>query len=166
MDSSYYIEPYLLQGTQGIRPPLQLERKVSPPGICCCCSRADRIQPSQRDLGLALHSTNQQRLSQESFGWGNLCLLRPPLTPSPATLTLARWWMMEWRSSDPSPKLGSDYNALHFAQSPVWAPLVQQRPGRCHSRSNLDKPARLIIRLLFRFASDSETSAATPWERV
>ena len=28
--------------------------------------------------------------------------------------------------------------------------------------SNLDKPARLIVRLLFGFVSDSETSVATP----
>ena len=30
----------------------------------------------------------------------------------------------------------------------------------------LDKPARLIVRLLFGFVSDSETSVATPWERL
>jgi len=30
---------------------------------------------------------------------------------------------------------------------------------------SLDKPARLIIRLLFGFVSDSETSATTPWEK-
>ena len=49
--------------------------------------------------------------------------------------------------------------------------VLSLSPGDIHklninTQSDVDKPARLIIRLLFGFVSDSETSAMTLWERV
>ena len=59
-------------------------------------------------------------------------------------------------------------------QNSIFITIVQHIPLMHSTTSDVtviglpvvDKPARLIIRLLFGFGSDSETSAVTPWERV
>ena len=48
----------------------------------------------------------------------------------------------------------------NFENSLDWPEVVEWCSSCTITR--VDKPARLIIRLLFGFASDSETSAATP----
>jgi len=115
-----------LSCTQGIcpplqaPPPLQLESKVSPPSSCCC-SRADHVQPSQKDSGLTSHPTNRQRLSQEWSCQRNLCLLRPSLTP-PSQLGSCQPHSRLCQMVDEGVKVvrslteGSNHNALHLAQ--------------------------------------------------
>ena len=82
-------------------------------------------------------------------------------------ITLKESWLLStWHQK----KLGLDEQ--HWdgrGKLPIYSCCWTASTGIKHHHiriSLLDKPARLIVRLLFGFVSDSETSVATPWERL
>ena len=69
-----------LDSAQQVGPPLvcpyslQVESIVSSP--CCCCSRANRLQPAQQESSLCFYSNYWQSFPKEGGGQGQFRLLR------------------------------------------------------------------------------------------
>ena len=146
-------ESFALESADRVSPPLfspdplEVERIVASP-CCCLCSGANHLQSAQ-ELCLGPDSNYGQCPSQEGSCQSQLSVRSPhlPLLPlwGPATLTLemAKWWIREWRSSDPvrQPTPPSPSPMI-----PVWSQLVQWCQARCHNttgRCFSEKPEQL-----------------------